>query len=347
MASYGNGPQGGKSLYSPSYNVQKYTKIYTDSDLNNQVQLKRVIGPQRIIFKYTAPAIGDVPQTNSYTWSFAIEGGNNRPTPQLTQLSFDYNVANNFAVKDDDVPPVGCSVQTVENTTNTNRINIFDVSETVTSNSLVLRMALCPFTNIPTTIDLISGTMDANSTLEISIVYFRSIPGERNGGWSIGYMSPSYTTIARSTSILSTNGTNPLDDGSLAAFTRFNGQQTIHVTNTTSGYSFLFDVSYGIIDGGYLGYIDPTANAILASGNRPPEGCTVSSVAVSGGNTNSIPKMIRLIATTYAADQNRDYIFDIYPSGYKNIPPTISLSGAPLGGESLEVTVYQRYFNNI
>jgi hypothetical protein len=164
----------------------------------------------------------------------------------------------------------------------------------------------------------------------------------RNGNILPSFGAPTITTKGTTTQFLSNAGVNPLDAGTALPFSRISGQQTIVVLDTTTNLGFEFDVDYGIIGeaGGYIGYIDPSADAKLAA---YPRQCTVTNIPIAGF-AGAIMTPVAYSVASLTGD-GRTYIFTFYP---KNTVPTIQLSAGPaLAGNNLEVRVYNRYFKYI
>lgn len=351
MSTFSIGPQGGQAIYSPSYKINKYEKIYTEASLTSgPVYFQRVIGPQRIVMNLTDGLF-------TYTWSFALSGGTNRQVtnalPMFPNTTKTYNSSDNFIVDPNGLAPLGCIVETqpIPATKTSSRINIFDITETLSGSSYKFRLSACPFSNIDSTIELIGPALPSESTLTVYSEFFRVNPNLRTDGIPISFMSPSYKVKLYETSILPVDGVSPLDSPSTKIqFTRFAGQQTIVFINYTTGYYFTIDIDYGIIGqgNGYIGYVSPTSNGTLVP-NSTPIGCTVKNVFVNGSNVYAVSKMVRLEVTSPVDDGGgRTYLIDLFPSAYRNEKPTISVSsGAPIGNEDLAIRVYGRYFSTV
>jgi hypothetical protein len=349
MAVYAIGPQGGRALATTAYNITKFTKSFTSVDLASKVEIPRVVGPHRVIVKYNASGF-------TYIWSFGLKGGTNRVTtnalPMFPNPAQVYDQTINYVVNGQDIPPMGCTVETqpISKISTSSRINIFDVTDSMSPDNLVLRFELCPFLHIPTTVGVIGGVVTPGSNMEISILFYRTTPKLKTNGIKMSYMAPDYTTKVWTVPIDSNGTHNPLDDPNTALqFIRFDGQQTIMLVNLTTGYYFSFDIDYGIIGqgGGYIGYVDPSANAALVEGSVL-ENCSISNVNVNYANTNSVSKLIKIVATTNPADGGgRDYIFEFVAMSYRDIKPTIQMTGTPFGNQNLELRIYTREFSSI
>jgi hypothetical protein len=351
MASLGAGPQGGQALYSPSYIINKYQKTYDlDALTNGPVEFQRIIGPQRFVMNL-------FDGTYTYIFSFSLTGGTNRPVasvlPMFPNTTGTYSPSINFTMDPNGITPVGCTVQMrpIPTTKTSTRINIFDITETLSGSSYEFCLRMCPFMNINSTIELTGPALPDGSLLTVYSEFFRVRPNLRTGGIPISFMYPSYKTRMSETLITPVDSVNPLDNPTTKIpFTSFAGQQTIVFVNYVTGYYFMLDIDYGIIGqaGGYMGWVSPTANGVLVPGSTPIGG-TIESVFVSSANTNSVSKMARLKITSPVGDGGgREYLIDIFPSTIGGKKPTINLSsGAPIGDEEVGVKIYGRYFSMV
>ena len=350
MSRFAVGPQGGQALQSPSYTTYKYTGTYTKTQLTtNLALLKRVMGQQRIVCTL---AIAGTP----YTFSFALTGGTNRPTtnalPMFPNLASTYSTLINYALDGQNTPPAGCTVEMlpIPSGGTASRINIFDVTETLSGSNYVFRFSLCPFLNIDSTIESTGPVLPDGTTLTVYSEFFRVTPDLRTEGKLISGMTPNYTTRLFNTLVPTNGAASPLDTpGTKVDFRRYPGQQTIVFTNLTTSYYFSIDLDYGIIGqaNGYIGFTtSPTANCRTIS---TPVGCTVNSVAVSNANSNANSRVIRLEVTSPVSDGGgRVYTLEFSPYAYQKAAPTISLgSGAVLGNVDVNVGVYARYFSYV
>ncbi len=353
MASLSSGPQGGKGIYSPTYVVNRYAKewVATDFDDTTPVEFLRVMGPHRIIMTLTTTGEGG----GIYTFSFSLTGGTNQPVtnsrvmfPNTAKV---YNQTINFIVNGSEVPPTGCVVTTdpIPESKIPTRINIFRVRETLSGDDTTFIFRMCPFLNIPTTIET-TEDLPADSTLAVYAEFYRVHPNLRTEGILISREAPSYRAQLYTTTITPVDNVSPLDDPTTKVpFKRFSGQQTIVMTNNTTNYYFSFDLDYGIIGqgNGYLGWCSGTANGRVVKSE--PIGCTIENVVISGANTNALAKVIRLRVTTEVGDGGgRVYLLEVSPSGYNQIPPTISRElGAAIGDEIVTVQVCGRYFQTV
>ena len=349
MSSFAIGPQGGQAIWSPSYIINKYEKIYSLADLlSGPVNFRRVMGPQRIVMSL-------FDGTFTYIWSFAISGGTNQPVtnalPMFPNPSNTYNPSINFILDPNGIEPLGCKVHTqpIPTSKTSSRINIFDITETRSAFSYIFRLSMCPFLNINSTIENIGPVLPPGSILTVYSEFFRVNPNLRTDGIPISFMAPSYKVITYETMISPVEGISPLDDTKIP-FTRFAGQQTIIFINYATGYYFSIDIDYGIIGqgNGYLGYISPTANGVLVQGSTPI-GCTVENMVISGANTNAVTRTTRLKITSPVLDGGgREYLIDIFPSAYHNQKPNITKSaGAAIGDQEIGIQVYGRYFSSV
>ncbi len=366
MSRFAIGPQGGQALQSPTYKIYRYSGVYSSAELaDGPVLLKRVTGQQRLTGILTIAGV-------AYTFSFALTGGTNRPVtnalPMFPNTETVYNHQINYRPDAQNTPPLGCTVVTQPIPSpglgpGTSRINIFNVTESVTGSGYVLRFSMCPFLNIDTTIEVVTTGPDAGpaipegATLVVYSEFFRVTPDLRTEGKLISSMTPNYTTRVFTTSIPAVDGASPLDTpGTKINFRRYAGQQTI-VFSSSSGYYFSLEVDYGIIGqaNGYIGWTaNPSANGgIVPTGkgipNPSPAGTAVANAIISSANSNSNAHVVKLEITSPASDGGgRVYVIQLSPYAYTAIPPTISLkSGAPLGDVDVTMKVYARYFNYV
>lgn len=350
MSVFSIGPQGGQAIYSPSYVINKQEKIYTsDQFVAGPVNFKRVMGPQRVVMMLTTGGF-------VYVWSFALSGGTNQQVtnalPMFPNPASTYTPSINFILDPNGLAPLGCTVETqpIPLAKTSSRINIFDITETLSGSSYKFRLSMCPCLNIDSTIEAVTP-LPGGSTLRVYSEFFRVNPNLRTEGIPISFMAPIYTVKSYETLIPPVDGASPLDNpATKIPFTRFPGQQTIVFINYTTGFYFLIDVDYGIIGqgNGYLGYVSPTANGSLVPGSTPIW-CTVENVFISGANSRAVSRTTRLQITTDAADGGgRTYLIDLFPSAYRGEKPLISRSaGAAIGNEEVGVQVYGRYFSTV
>ncbi len=345
-SAYAVGPQGGRSLSSPTYQIYKYTRTYTPTTLING-EFPRVTGQQRISIILTYGGF-------DYTFCFSISGGTNQQVtnclPMFPNTAPTYDQSINYVPDGKDIAPVGCTVEMhpVPIDKSVSRINIFNVTESTTGSNYVFQLSVCPFFNIPTIINSIGPALDSDTIITVTVEFFRVNPDLRTNGVFISRMTPSYRTVAFIADIEPVDSVNPLDSGDSVPFVRFNGQQTIIVTNETTGFYFMLDVDYGIVGqgNGYLGYLDPSENckSVYKSVN-----CTLESVFTSFGDSYSITKTMRLRITTSSADDGGHvYEMSFSPYAYTKLSPTIKLvSGNAIGDSIVSVQVNGRYFDYV
>jgi hypothetical protein len=345
MASYGyGGVQGGRAIIAPAY--KKYVTPQAISvAINTPQTFLRVTGPQRILMTYT-PLIG-----LARTWSFALTGGTNAVSPEGLPMfprppDALYNPTINYRINGADLPPFGCTILTLPvppASAMTTRINIFQVTETVTGLGLSFIVACCPFADVDPTITYTG--LPQTGSIELKVISYRASGDEHRAiGYPVSRGAPFYSVKNFPTTFVPVAGVNPLDAFNPLPFQRVDGQQTIIVSNTTTGFYFSFDVDYGIIGQGhgYLGYtFSPTANARLASTDI--ENAFLVSIT-SPSDPNAEMKIEQFVLAGF---DGRAYRFTFDPSGYNEVPPTIQLLGPVLGGETLVVNVFVRYFQTL
>lgn len=339
MATFGSGPEGGKAIVAPTY--RKYIDKKTLYLLANQSQqFQRVTGPHRIIMSIVG--------SPNLSWAFSLTGGTNSTSGEgLPMFPRDpkklYNPSINYKINGDDLPAYGCVITTLPvppQSAMTTRVNMFQVTETVTGSNFSFVISECPYAHVDPTI-----VSTLNVDVDMKIIFYRAkADNYRSLGWSESRGAPVFKAYNFPTDFISNAGVNPLDSMTALPFQRISGQQTIVVYNKSTHAYFSFDVDYGIIGqgGGYLGYVSPTANAKLAS--KDIENATLSSIT-GLSNPNAV---IRKEMFTLVASDGRTYEFVFDPSGYNQIPPTIRLSAGPLlGAESISVNVFARYFKTL
>jgi hypothetical protein len=338
MASYGFGTQGGFSSISPSYHKDVVRQVIS-LGITTPQKFHRVCGPHRIFMTW-----------GIFTWSFALVGGTNRVSPDVLPMfprspNDVYNATINFKINDQDAPPYGCTIFTVlPIPQNTTLINVFRVTENLTGNNFSFLVAYCPFTGIDSTITY-SGVPQTPNTIDMKIVSYRvASDNHRAIGYTISFGAPDLVVRNFPTKFTSVAGVNPLDANIPLNFARISGQQTIVFQNINTGFYFSFDVDYGIIGQahGYLGWVNPTANATLAS--MDITNATLVSIT-HAGDPNAV---IQIMQFTFDANDGRRYVFTFNPVGYTQTPPTIELvSPGMLGAEDAMVNVFTRYFYSI
>lgn len=340
MSRIGSGVQGGTAIVAPSYHkyVTQSTLTFTPGVPQT---FGRVTGPHRIIMTFS-PRVG-----YSVAWSFALTGGTNAVSPDvLPMFPRDpqklYNPTINYRINGDDLPSYGCSILALPvppKSAMTTRVNVFEVTETVTGLGLVFTIAECPYAGVEPTV-----ACNSNVTVDMKVISYRACASNSRAiGWLESRGAPFYVVRNFPTLFISSGITNPLDSHTPLPFKRISGQQTILVSDT-SGFYFSFDVDYGIIGqgNGYIGSINSRANASLAS--KDIENATLVSI-----NSPSDPgAVIKMEQFTITAGDGRTYIFTFDPNGDVQVQPTIQLlAGPPLGPDSLTVNVFVRFFQTL
>lgn len=340
-STFGSGPQGGRQIYSPNYSTFKKSTLFTVDQLTDTANLEfsRVVGPQRIVFKYLTPAL-QFPQT----WSFSLTGGNGSTTSP--NVLYTGAQIENYVVGEPE--PTGCTVETlpipVYKQGVTSRINQFTVIESVTGDNFNFTLKFCPFLSINPTLLLTNPSGTPGSTLQVDVTYNRASSDQRGQLFSKSYSQ--YATKNFITLFTPVVGVNPLDDNLPHPFYRFNGQQTMIVRIGTTFY-FSIEFDFGVLrqgsalmGAGYLGYTDPTWNFKFINS----ENCTVLE---TGTVQQSMVKTITFTATTPAPD-SRVYEFVFDGNVQLQRQPTIRLaSGAAIGNEVVSVIISGLYFMTI
>lgn len=337
MARLGCGPDGGRAKISPTFTSVKTSTAFTAAQVNTGLPLEfsRKQGHHRVYIKYFTNS--DPGPGTPFIWSFALSGGTNRVVSSLNDnRAIDFRIASND-------PPRGCSIVRIPAVGNTTRINQFRVIETVTGNALTFVFAYCPYFGITSTITYTSGPVLSGNGIIVETVAYRLVSEFRATGMDIAFGAPSYSIDQYATNFTSVLGVNPLDAGTPLPFSWVTGQSDVVVQNTTNpgqGFFFSFTVSYGI-QGQAAGYPygGPTTNAELE--DNPENATLTSSLVLSPG---CITTPIKFTFTTLAPD-SRVYAFIFYPDGGA---PTIQLvSGAPLGANNIQVSVYKPCFETV
>jgi len=337
MATVGSGyVQGGKALIAPSA-VKYVDRKQISLGVTTPQKFSRVVGPQRIIMTW-----------GTYSWAFSLTGGSNttqsQTLPMFPRPRDDvYNATIDFRINGADLFPFNCTIITIlPIPQNTTLINVFQVTETVTGNNFTFLLAYCPTAGIDSTITYL-GAPQVPNFVDMKIVYYRAkLSDSRAFTYPLSYGPPSYYVSNSPTTFAPVVGVNPLDAFTPLQFQRMSGEQTILVSNTTTGFYFAFDVDYGIIGQarGYLGWVNPTANASLAA--IDVVNATILDIS-SPGDPNAVIQVIQFVV---AADDGRTYVFTFDPSGSTQVPPTIMLDspGPVIGAETIVVNVFVRHF---
>lgn len=339
MATYGGGlVQGGNAIQNIKYDPNTYLFNMSSIALNTgaPIEFNRVTGPQTFIMRYKNGAPIEP------TWEFSIRGGMNSTSSSV--LPIYSNTATNYGVVDyvpDDIPPRGCTIQVLPKPTNTTRVDIFQITENVTGLNMTFIIAMCPSSPVRPTITLPAPQIIPFG-IEMATIFYRLNPGFSSMGINSSYGAPDYETYVLETDFISDGGINPID-AAPGTFRRYNGQQTIVLTNLDTGVYFSFDIDYGIIRQGnsYIGFINSTTNPVLVQ-NSNPQNCTVVNTGLNH------KAMIKFLQYTVTALDGRSYLFTFYPNAYTQQPPTIQKIGGPdLGIESVSVDVYYRTFYTV
>lgn len=340
MATYGSGfVQGGNGIMTVKSQPNIYTTTFSTASLNTHLPLEfnRVCGPQTIVMTYNNGA------PIQPSWQFTIKGGMNYTSSDV--LPMFSNTNTNYGVVDyvpDDSPTRGCTISVLPKPSNTTRINVFEVVESVTGLNLRFTISACPFAPVPPVL-VFPAPQVALFGVTLTNTFYRLSPGFTTGGIPSSYSSPGYEIESFETLFPSSAGVNPLDGMSALPFRRYNGQQTIVVTNTTTGFFFSFDIDYGIINqgNGYFGFTNPTTNAVEVQGTQP-KNCTITNTGLF------YPSMIKPLEYTVVALDGRTYIFTFDPNSYTQAKPTIRLSAGPLFGvENVTVESVYLYFSSV
>jgi hypothetical protein len=140
------------------------------------------------------------------------------------------------------------------------------------------------------------------------------------------------------------NGTtNPIDAHTPLPFKRYNGQQDIIITDTSTGQFILVEVDYGVISdgGGYKGVISPTANCTILS--------TIGCTAVGTSTTAALEHTTTVTVTDPVTTRVYELFLDPWVTGKTDsAPPTIRLVSGPLfATTNMEVLVQYRRFTYV
>jgi hypothetical protein len=337
MATYGGGTvQGGNSFKNVKFTPNRYTAAFSVAQLNTNlgIPFNKVTGPQTFIMRYENG--GPI----APTWEFSIRGGSN--TTSGDGLPIYQNTITNYGVNDyvpDPSPPRGCTVTVLPKPTNSTRINIFQIVENVTGLGLIFHLALAPFAPVQPLL-IFPAPQVALFGISMTTIFYRTTPGFTTSGIPSSFGAPDYDIESFTTPFTSGGGVNPLDASNPLPFRRFSRQQTIMVTNTTTGFYFSFDIDYGIINqgNGYIGYINPTVNALLVP-HSIPQNCTVTNTGAPQAG------VVKILQYTVVALDGRTYIFTFDPNTYTQTSPTIRLVGPALAADSVTVeNIYLRFY---
>lgn len=340
MARVGTGPQGGSTLMAARYETFVYDLILTSVNLNTHapIQIYKVSGPQMIVMTYLN---GASPQPS---WTFHMRGGNTSSCYQVLPMFPDqqgtYASTNNYV--EDDNPPLGCTISAQPIPPGTSRINVFNVTENMTGLGLQFQFAWSPFAPIPPIITLLPIVPTAFN-INLKMVFYRTTPDLRNQSIPVSFGAPDYLLNTFDNPFIAPiPGDNPLNDNLPHTFRRYNGEQTISLTDMSTGYFFSFQIDYGIIEDGcgYIGVISPTGNAAQPSSQLPPQNCTVSNTGALGNGAQ------KAMEYTVVSGDGRTYIFTFYPFPYTQQPPTVQLiAGPPFAGNVMLVSTYPYFYS--
>lgn len=322
MATYGAGTQGGQALENPKYENYVHQKTFPLGTFAPGVPLTldRVTGHQKITIKY-----GNL--DSSPSWTFYIKGGSNTTQsevlPMFPNMSPVYNQSINYVPAE---APQGCTVEVLPIPSNSTRINRFRVTSLFTF--FVFDFAWSPFCSVPPTITFPPAPVNPAPLADdvtVTIVFFRTPPNMRTAGIPISFGSPDYQNRDYVTNFV--GGPNPLDDMLPHNFRRFNGQQQIVVTNLANNFFFSFGVDYGINGqaGGYLGLVNPNANARPT--NLPTQNC---SIIFDYDLTITVPGVGGVASGTYQGFiPPANLILESAPGGSVVVPPLqVAAAGA-------------------
>lgn len=339
MATYGGGMvQGGNALKNVSFDVYNYNTNFSDASLNTNLglQFNRVTGPQIITMRYNNG--GPIEPS----WEFYIKGGSNTTSSNLSPMF--QTTATNYGVEDyvpDNFPPKGCTISVLPKPVNSTRINIFEIREFVTGLNLVFRIAMCPSGPVSPILTLPSPQVIL-FPINLTTTFYRISSGFGIAGLFSTYGAPQYDIDSLKTEFLSSGGINPLDAGNPLSFRRYSGQQTIMVTNISSGFYFSFDINFGIIKqgDGYIGYTSPTINAVLVE-NSLSKNCIVTNTGIDQAS------IVKVLEYSVLALDGRTYIFKFDPNPYNQKAPTIKMVGPAFGIESVVVESLYLHFDYV
>jgi hypothetical protein len=342
MATYGGGfVQGGNSLLNPKYTTYTDVINFTSGNLNTNLGLtfRRVCGPQMIIMKYRNGAPIEP------TWAFSIRGGSNAASSEVLPMfpNTIKNYSNVINYVPDETPSRGCVLSVLPQPTNTTRIDVFRVIESVTGANFQFIFAWSPFGGTVPPIITLPAPQIALFNIEMTLIYYRTPPDITTSGIASSFGAPEYFTESFQTPFLSVAGVNPLDAGTPLPFRRYNGQQRIVFLNTTTSFYFAFEIAYGIIEqgNGYFGYTSPTTNAVLVE-NSIPENCTITNTGIRS------PSLVSVLQYTVVALDGRTYLFTFDPNPYTQTQPTIRLiAGLPFGVENVTIQNFHLYFGSV
>ena len=347
MASYGAGVQGGKSLLAPKYTINTYTTI-VGNDLfapGTAFEFSRVTGPQKIVMTY----VDDLPHPPPFqppSWVFYITGGSNFSGSQITPSSFGSLTSNTFPgtinYTPDDFPPLGCTVvEQPRPSSNTTRINVFLVTEFVTGFNLQFILAWSPFCSVAPLIMIAPGTPApiGFQQVEMDIFFYRTPPTMRMSGTPSSFGAPEYTYKSFDTLFPAAT----IYDGAAHPFRRYNGQQSIVVSDVGTNNFFSFEMDFGIIGqaNGYIGFISPTANGSAVQAQIPSMNCTVTNLP--SGSPHSVVQIEQFQIIDWAG---RTFIFSFDPNPYtQNLPTIRFVGGAILANDILVQSTYVKFWS--
>lgn len=330
MGSIGAGPQGGIKFISPSYTSFSENITLTPLQLQTYAPLEfpGVVGQQTTTISF------DV----DIACQFSLVGGTTRTAQQLFPNATNSNYDQSQTYRVNDILPIGCTLEAqplASPPSKSSRINRFLLTETVTGNNFQFILAYSPFFPINPTLQFLSPQI---ILLPITVTTTNLMVNKDNRpiGYQLSLNYPTFNTQIYPTLF----GAGVLDDLLPHSFTRFNGQQTIRVTNNTTQFQFAFEIDYGInTQASYYNFTDPTCVAKLIN---TLYGCTITTPVIPNNYS-----AYSVVVFTVTGTDGRSYLFTIQPNPAEAILPTITLVGPALGAATLNVDLLTKRFETI
>lgn len=327
MGSIGAGPQGGIKFISPSYVSYSDSVTLSVVDLNTNILLEfpGVVGQQTTVMNYS-----------TFSWQFTLVGGTTQTTQQLFPNSKPTNYDQSLTYRVNDLSPVGCTLIAQQLTpTKSSRINKFLLTETVTGNNFQFLLSYSPFFPINPTIQLLAPQVVAFPL----IITTTNLMVEKNNR-PLGYQLTTHYPVFTTQTFPTFFNAGVLDDLLPHPYMRFNGQQTVRVTNNLSGFQFAFEIDFGInTQSSYYNFLDPTCEAKLIN---ILYGCTITTPVIPNNYS-----AYSVVVFTVTGTDGRSYNFTIQPNPAEAIAPTITLIGPALGAATLNVDLLTKTFATI